>query len=343
LIPSGTNATYKLKVAGTSYFTKPIISTLTPSSWIDGQRYVNGAFSIADYSNTSSYNPWMRATNTWTSGAESAKVGRWFSFGTLGTSFYWMGSVTTRTDNSYDYALRYDTANGYLYASAFKGNADTATSAGKWTTARTLTIGNKGQSVDGSGNVSWSLADIGAAPASTVSCTTANVESALGIDFITNTGALNSNGWKTLGGRSSDAKIAISYASSSPATWNSSAYSASLVFGCNDTKGLLDLAYNTPVVTFGGASVSGSTDNDPKWYFKLSGTSGKTYTFPSDSKTLAAADGSNASGTWGISITGSAGSVAWANTGHPSTFPPTIGTTSTTAAAGDHTHTISLT
>ena len=31
---------------------------------------------------------------------------------------------------------------------------------------------------------------------------------------------------------------------------------------------------------------------------------------------------SKASGSWGISVTGSAGSVAWANTGHPSTFPP---------------------
>ena len=45
---------------------------------------------------------------------------------------------------------------------SLSGNAATATSAGKWTTARTLTIGNKGQSVNGSGNVSWSLADIGA-------------------------------------------------------------------------------------------------------------------------------------------------------------------------------------
>lgn len=35
-------------------------------------------------------------------------------------------------------------------------------SAATWTTARTLTIGNKGQSVNGSANVSWSLADIGA-------------------------------------------------------------------------------------------------------------------------------------------------------------------------------------
>ena len=41
-------------------------------------------------------------------------------------------------------------------------SATTATKAGKWSTARTLTIGNKGQSVDGSGNVSWTLDDIGA-------------------------------------------------------------------------------------------------------------------------------------------------------------------------------------
>lgn len=187
--------------------------------------------------------------------------------------------------------------------------------ANKWaiTTASNGIVGDITGNVSGSaGSVAWS-----------------NVTSKP-IEFITNTGALNSNGWKTLGGRSSGAKIAISYASSSPATWNSSAYSASLVFGCNDTKGLLDLAYYTPVVTFGGASVNGSTDNDPKWYFKLSGTSGKTYTFPSDSKTLAAADGSNASGAWSISI-------PWANTNHPDTFPPTIGTTSTTAMAGNTT------
>lgn len=42
------------------------------------------------------------------------------------------------------------------------GNAGTAT---KWVTGRTLTIGNKGKSVDGSANVTWSLAEIGAQPA----------------------------------------------------------------------------------------------------------------------------------------------------------------------------------
>ena len=42
------------------------------------------------------------------------------------------------------------------------GNITTAT----WGTARTLTIGSTGKSVNGSGNVSWSLAEIGAAAAS---------------------------------------------------------------------------------------------------------------------------------------------------------------------------------
>lgn len=41
-----------------------------------------------------------------------------------------------------------------------------AGSAGKWTTARTLTIGNSGKSVDGSANVTWTLSEIGALPLS---------------------------------------------------------------------------------------------------------------------------------------------------------------------------------
>jgi hypothetical protein len=46
-----------------------------------------------------------------------------------------------------------------VFHDTYHPNADT------WTTARTLTIGNTGKSVNGSGNVSWSLAEIGAQPA----------------------------------------------------------------------------------------------------------------------------------------------------------------------------------
>ena len=46
----------------------------------------------------------------------------------------------------------------------FTGNADTAS---KWQTARTLTIGSTGKSVDGSANVSWSHTEIGATVSNT--------------------------------------------------------------------------------------------------------------------------------------------------------------------------------
>jgi hypothetical protein len=75
---------------------------------------MTAAYNIADYSNTGSYNPWMRATNTWASGASNAKVGRWFSFGTLGNEFYWMGSTTSHTSNSYEKAMSYNISTGEL-------------------------------------------------------------------------------------------------------------------------------------------------------------------------------------------------------------------------------------
>ena len=48
------------------------------------------------------------------------------------------------------------------FVGALTGNASTATTAGAWTTGRTITIGSTGKTVDGSGNVSWTLAEIGA-------------------------------------------------------------------------------------------------------------------------------------------------------------------------------------
>lgn len=43
------------------------------------------------------------------------------------------------------------------------GTQNTTGSAAKWTTARTFTLGATGKSVDGSGNVAWTLAEMGAA------------------------------------------------------------------------------------------------------------------------------------------------------------------------------------
>lgn len=68
-----------------------------------------------------------------------------------------------------------DDTNAYIQLAlngTFKSHFDVANSywtgrsaqADKWTTAHTFTIGNTAKNVDGSGNVSWSLAEIGAAP-----------------------------------------------------------------------------------------------------------------------------------------------------------------------------------
>ena len=51
-----------------------------------------------------------------------------------------------------------------INGTSFNGSANITTA--NWGTARTLTIGNTGKSVNGSANVSWSLSEIGAAPAS---------------------------------------------------------------------------------------------------------------------------------------------------------------------------------
>lgn len=60
----------------------------------------------------------------------------------------WQNDITSHTHN-------------YAGSSSAGGAANTAV---KWHTARTLTIGNTGKSVDGSGNQSWSIAEIGAIP-----------------------------------------------------------------------------------------------------------------------------------------------------------------------------------
>lgn len=51
-----------------------------------------------------------------------------------------------------------------INGTSFNGSANITTA--NWGTARTITIGNTGKSVNGSGNVSWSLSEIGAASSS---------------------------------------------------------------------------------------------------------------------------------------------------------------------------------
>ena len=73
------------------------------------------------------------------------------------------GNVPARTDSStFTYNPHTNTLTVGTVSGALTGNASTATTAGAWTTGRTITIGSTGKTVDGSGNVSWTLAEIGA-------------------------------------------------------------------------------------------------------------------------------------------------------------------------------------
>lgn len=106
---------YKLQVAGSIYSTDQVIAKSYPTTWLGGQKYNRAGYNLQDTSDTGSYHPWMRQTHT-----GSAK---WFSIGILNNSFYILGSKTSRTENSYDYAWRFDLSNGWAYGN-FQ-NADT--------------------------------------------------------------------------------------------------------------------------------------------------------------------------------------------------------------------------
>ena len=71
-------------------------------------------------------------------------------------------NITATSASSATSATKLQTART-INGTNFDGSANITTA--NWGTTRTLTIGNTGKSVNGSGNVSWSLSEIGAAPA----------------------------------------------------------------------------------------------------------------------------------------------------------------------------------
>ena len=89
---------------GNAYFNGHIRAASTGSSWLDGQRYNYGGYNLLDATDSESYWPWLRQTNTNTK--------KWFSFGILSTSFYLIGSSTNRADNDYDFGWQFDISNG---------------------------------------------------------------------------------------------------------------------------------------------------------------------------------------------------------------------------------------
>ncbi len=96
----------------------------------------------------------------WSGSTDWAKIYYRVDASDAGRLVFDIGDDTnTRIDFAYNGTTKsYIDTNGKFSGTAAKADI--------WTTARTLTIGSTGKSVNGSGNVSWSLSEIGAAAAS---------------------------------------------------------------------------------------------------------------------------------------------------------------------------------
>lgn len=100
----GSGNVASISTDGNAYFNGHIRAASSGSSWLDGQRYNYGGYNLLDATDSVSYWPWLRQTNTSTK--------KWFSFGILSTSFYLIGSSTDRTVGSYDFGWQFDISNG---------------------------------------------------------------------------------------------------------------------------------------------------------------------------------------------------------------------------------------
>ena len=158
----------------------------TGSSWLSGKTLTNASIAITTKQTTGSYHPVL---------AVQSSSDHVVNIGGLGDNFGFYGYKSTRTDNGTDWSFTFNASNGAVsssgnitapvFAGNLQGNATTATTlqnartingtsfngsgnitTANWGTARTITIGNTGKSVNGSGNVSWSLSEIGAAASS---------------------------------------------------------------------------------------------------------------------------------------------------------------------------------
>lgn len=146
-----------------------------------------------------------------------------------------------------------------INGTSFNGTANITTA--NWGTARTIKIGNSGKSVNGSANVTWTLAEIGAAASS-------HTHSYLPLAGGTMTGTINSS--KTTGsylaGSQGNAVI-NSTASSGACTTLIKSNSSNGKFTVNTYQSNLIIGYmSNAVIEAGTSSLTES------WYFAEDGT-----------------------------------------------------------------------
>ena len=132
-------------------------------SWLDTKTTSNAGIDFGQ-ANTYNFYPFLSGKSV---------TNHTVSIGNYSNSFSIVGILSNRTTNQYDWMTNWDMSNGNIthssnisanqFIGSLNGNASTAT---KLATARNITIGGSTKTFDGSGNISYTVSEIGAAATS---------------------------------------------------------------------------------------------------------------------------------------------------------------------------------
>lgn len=176
------------------------------------------------------------------------------------------------SDNGVELAIKYNVATvaerlqtpRQINGTNFDGTANITTA--KWGTARSIKIGNTAKNVDGSGNVTWTFAEIGGADAG-------HTHGLLHNNFTTTiANTTTDSGWSMINSSYNGFILKSLRTQGSAPSWILGNYSAGICFGGSDTKGVLSVSYSTPSIKFAGGNGS-----KPVWHFGMTGMSGENY------------------------------------------------------------------
>ncbi len=174
------------------FLLKSIRSSASAPAWLQGNYSAGIAFGGADTKGVMSvaYN----APSVKFAGGNGTKPVWYFTVNGSSGKTYNMDSLAANTANTLATAR---TING----TSFDGSANITTA--NWGTARNIQIGNTAKSVNGSGNVSWTLAEIGASRAHSASHAFGGNQNAITtaqfITMLTNLGAFSQPHWVSRG------------------------------------------------------------------------------------------------------------------------------------------------
>ena len=247
LTGTGASGTWGINISGNA-------ATATSANNIDGVAFSNsgaGANINADSLNSNGINYYTAGVSNFSGNAtDGALYSQVYSDSWQHqiAGDYRSGQIALRGKNNgtwQSWRTVLDSSNYTSYSPALNGTGATGTwgisisgnalSAAAWQTARTLTIGNTGKSVNGTANVSWSLAEIGAYAATNPNGYTSNtgtvtsVSGTGGYGGLTLSGSVTTSGNLTLGGTPTGTwPISISGSAASASSATAATYSTYL-------------------------------------------------------------------------------------------------------------------